>query len=207
MASKNTFVTNEACGKRCAYQIFIQTFVLPTFDPRKAGKSVVYLGKTSLKVLNILYFSKMLSDQHRKRKCLCCRMMLITSMFSHHHRSRSIHKLVFWRGWSKHSFMRNTKSWWEKQLGRVQDWSVSKMPAGWNDLLSSSFLQVAQIRARNTPDVNKWNSLWRISACVSICYWSLMSCWDFNFKQLWEHFDLNFHVLYKFNLILHCLYN
>ena len=31
MASKNTFVTNEACGKRCAHQIFIQTFVFPNF--------------------------------------------------------------------------------------------------------------------------------------------------------------------------------
>ena len=28
MASKNTFITNEACGKRYAYQIFIQILVL-----------------------------------------------------------------------------------------------------------------------------------------------------------------------------------
>ena len=45
MASKNTFVTNEACGKRCAHIKYSSKHLFsPTFHPH-AGKSVVYWGK------------------------------------------------------------------------------------------------------------------------------------------------------------------
>ena len=56
MASKNTFVTNEACGKRCAHQIFIQTFVFPNFWS-SCGQICGVLRETSLQKFSTYYIS------------------------------------------------------------------------------------------------------------------------------------------------------
>ena len=94
MASKNTFVTNEACGKRCAFQIFIQTFVFSTFD-RHASKSVVYWKRNFSESSYRIIFLPTNASTSTSQKKMFSQWMLITSMFSQ--QSRSIHRLVFWR--------------------------------------------------------------------------------------------------------------
>ena len=88
MASKNTFVTNEACGgKRCAaYQIFIQTFVLPTSDPHEAAANLWCIEEKLLSKLSTYYISgNCFPINIAKENLYDAEWCWLLSMFSHHH--------------------------------------------------------------------------------------------------------------------------